>query len=358
MNSIALSPGVPVRLDLAPGAADPAKSHSDLRDVLAHGTAKRASPQTIACYRDTFRLLLRFMRERTGAEPTALPLAALDAEAVLAFLDHVERDRGCLVRSRNNRLAAIRSFFRLVAMRVPDSLGQVTRMMAIPVKRGDKRLVHYLSRDEVKALLAAPDRTAWSGRRDHALLLTLYNSGARVSEITALRREQVRLDPAGPCLDLHGKGRKQRVVPLWTETARVLRAWFRELGNQGSGVAFPSARGRALSRDGVDYLLRGAVAAAMAACPSLGTKKVSPHVLRHSTAMHLFQAGVGHGGDRALARARELGNDPRLCGGRPGHQGAGARQAGADAAGNACPLPPRRQASGLPRHPLIMPNRP
>ncbi len=119
--------------------------------LLAH---KRASPQTIACYRDTFRLLLRFMRERTGAEPAALPLAALDADAVLAFLDHLERDRGCTVRSRNNRLAAIRSFFRLVALRVPDSLGQVTRMMAIPTKRGDKRLVSYLTRDEVKALLA------------------------------------------------------------------------------------------------------------------------------------------------------------------------------------------------------------
>jgi integrase/recombinase XerD len=255
---------------------------------------KRASPETIACYRDTFRLLLRFMRQRTGAEPAALPLAALDADAVLAFLDHLERDRGCSVRSRNNRLAAIRSFFRLVALRVPDSLGQVTRVMAIPIKRCDKRLVNYLTRDEVKALLAAPDRTAWAGRRDHALLLTLYNSGARVSELTALRREQVRLDPAtGACLELHGKGRKERVVPLWTETTRVLRAWFRELDDQGSGsVAFPSARGHALSRDGVDHLLRRAVATAAPACPSLGTKKVSPHVLRHSTAMHLFQAGV------------------------------------------------------------------
>ena len=120
----------------------------------------------------------------------------------------------------------------------------------------------------------------------------MYNSGARVSEITALRREQVRLDPAGPCLELYGKGRKQRTVPLWVETARVLRAWFRELGDQGSSVAFLSARGQVLSRDGVDHLLRRVVAAAAAACPSLGAKKVSPHVLRHSTAMHLFQAGV------------------------------------------------------------------
>ena len=143
--------------------------------LLAH---KRVSPQTVACYRDTFRLLLRFMQKKTAVEPSALPLAALDADAVLAFLDHIERDRGCSVRSRNNRLAAVRSFFRVVALRVPDRLEQVTRVMAIPIKRGDKRLVHYLSRDEVKALLAAPDRTVWSGRRDHALLLTLYNTGA------------------------------------------------------------------------------------------------------------------------------------------------------------------------------------
>ena len=258
-------------------------------------THKRASPQTIACYRDTFRLLLRFMQRKTGTEPSALPLAALDADAVLAFLDHLERDRGCSVRSRNNRLAAIRSFFRVVSLRVPDRLGQVTQVMAIPIKRGDKWLVHYLSRDEVKALLAAPNRTVWSGRRDHALLLTLYNTGARVSEITALRREQVRLDSAGAHVELLGKGRKERVVPLWAETARVLRAWFRELGDDGNGVAFPGARGPALSRDGVDHLLHRAVATAVAACPSLGAKKVSPHVLRHSTAMHLFQAGVDMG---------------------------------------------------------------
>ena len=255
-------------------------------------THKRASAQTIACYRDTFRLLLRFMQSKTGTEPAALPLKALDADAVLAFLDHLERDRNCSVRSRNNRLAAIRSFFRVVSMRAPDRLGQVTQVMAIPIKRGDKRLVHYLSRDEVKALLAAPDRTVWCGRRDHALLLTMYNTGARVSEIIALRRDQVRLDSADAHVELLGKGRKERVVPLWSDTAQVLRAWFRELGNHGNGVVFPGVRGPALSRDGVDHLLRRAVATAVTACPSLGAKKVSPHVLRHSTAMHLFQAGV------------------------------------------------------------------
>ena len=244
-------------------------------------THKRASPQTIACYRDTFRLLLRFMQSKTGTEPSALPLAALDADAVLSFLDHLERDRGCSVRSRNNRLAAIRSFFRVVSLRVPDRLGQVTQVMAIPMKRGDKRLVHYLSRDEVKALLAAPDRTAWCGRRDHALLLTLYNTGARVSEIIALRREQVRLEAVDTHVELLGKGRKERGRAALGGHSQGARAWFRELGNDGNGVAFPGVRGPGLSRDGVDHLLRRAVAAAVAACPSLGSKKVSPHVLRH-----------------------------------------------------------------------------
>ena len=162
--------------------------------------------------------------------------------------------------------------------------------MAIPIKRGDKRLVHYLSRDEVKALLAAPDRTVWCGRRDHALL-TLYNAGPRVSEIIALRRDQVRLDSPDTHVELLGKGRKERVVPLWADTAQVLRAWFRELGNDGNGVAFPGVRGPELSRDGV-------TTCSAAPSPPLWRparaweKKVSRHVLRHSTAMHLFQAGV------------------------------------------------------------------
>jgi integrase/recombinase XerD len=195
------------------------------------------------------------------------------------------------VRSRNQRLAAIRSFFRLVALRAPDSVGLAAQILAIPVKRPDRRLVGYLSRDEVVALLAAPDRSTWLGRRDHALLMTLYNSGARVSEIIALRRDQVHVG-VGPHLALHGKGPKERVVPLWTETAGILRAWLQERGDRGGSVAFPNARGQPLSRDGVEYLLRQAVATAAQTCPSLKTKRVSPHVLRHTTAMHLLQAGV------------------------------------------------------------------
>lgn len=255
------------------------------------GQHKRASPQTIHSYRDTFRLLLGFMKERTGTAPAALRLETLNADAVLAFLDHLESQRGCSVRSRNQRLASIRSFFRLVALRAPESVGLAAQILAIPVKRADRKLVGYLSRDEMVALLAAPDRAVWSGRRDHALLLTLYNSGARVSEIIALRRDQVRVG-TGPHLELQGKGRKERVVPLWTETARILQAWFRELGDRVDAVVFPNARGQPLSRDGVDYLLRRAVSSAAQSCPSLKTKRVSPHVLRHTTAMHLLQAGV------------------------------------------------------------------
>src|SRR4029453_16470482 len=216
---------------------------------------KRLSPQTIVSCRDTFRLLLTFLREHTGVEPSALRIADVDAPAVLGFLDYLEQQRGNSVRSRNIRLAAIRSFFRLVALRDPDSLGIATRVLAIPIKREDKKLIGYLTRPEMQALLAAPDPATWGGRRDHALLLTLYNSGARVSEVIALKRTQVRFETS-TFVHLTGKGRKERTVPLWPDTAQVLKAWFREVGDQAGELAFPSARGRPLSRDGVDYLLK------------------------------------------------------------------------------------------------------
>jgi site-specific recombinase XerD len=195
------------------------------------------------------------------------------------------------VRSRNIRLAALRTFFRFVALRDPDSLGIVTRVLAIPVKRTDQKLIGYLTRPEIQAILAAPDRTTWVGRRNHALLVTLYNSGARVSEITALQQGQIRF-AEHTCLQLVGKGRKERTIPLWADTARLLRGWFHELGANAAHVAFPSARGTPLSRDGVEYLLKQTAQRAVAACPSLATKAISPHVIRHTTAMHLLQAGV------------------------------------------------------------------
>jgi integrase/recombinase XerD len=252
---------------------------------------KRVSPQTIASCRDTFRLLLTFVHETVGIEPSALCVPDLDAPTILAFLDHLEHHRGNAVRSRNIRLSALRTFFRFVALRDPESVTIATRVLAIPRKREDKKLIGYLTRDEMEALLAAPDRSHWGGRRDHALLLTMYNSGARVSEITALHRAQVCFG-ATTFLDLHGKGRKERTVPLWPQTSRVLQAWFREENAAADQIAFPNARGKPLSRHGVMYLLQQVVHVATAACPSLHTKTVSPHVIRHTTAMHLLQAGV------------------------------------------------------------------
>jgi len=295
---------------------------------------KRASPQTISAYRDTFRLLLAFLSQRAGREPAALRLADFDAPAILAFLDHLEQDRQNTPRSRNARLAAIRSFGRYVALREPASLALVARVHAIPRKRADRRLLGYLTRAEMDACLAAPDRARWAGRRDHALLLTLYNSGARVSELAALRRSEV-VFGASSAIQLHGKGRKDRVIPLWPRTARVLQAWFRELGGPADSVAFPNARGGSLTRHGIAYLLRRVLARAQRACPSLATKQVSPHVVRHSIAMHLLQAGVapavialwlGHESvetthmyveadltmkERALARLPPAGSGPR-----------------------------------------------
>jgi site-specific recombinase XerD len=231
------------------------------------------------------------LRDQTGVEPSALRLTDVDAPAVLSFLTYLEQQRGNSVRSRNIRLSAIRSFFRLVALRDPDSLGIVTRVLAIPMKRADRKLIGYLTRAEIHALLAAPERSKWGGRRDHAFLLTLYNSGARVSEITTLKRQQVCFGTS-TFLQLTGKGRKERTVPLWPETARVLKTWFEELGDDAGPMAFPNARGKALSREGADYLLKQAVQRAIAACPSLANKNITPHVIRHSTAMHLLQAGV------------------------------------------------------------------
>ena len=252
---------------------------------------KQASPETVASYRDTFRLLLQFVRSTRGVEPSSLHLGDLDAPLILAFLDHLEKQRKNSVRSRNLRLAAVRSFFRLVTLRDPASISIAQRVLAIPVKREDKRLIGYLTRPEVDALLAAPDRSHWLGRRDHALLLTMYNSGARVSELVALKRDQASLGTTS-CLHLHGKGRKERSVPLWPQTARTLRAWFGEHARPGSAPAFTNARGTMLSRDGVDYILKKSVRLASVHCSSLKSKTVSCHVIRHSTAMHLLQAGV------------------------------------------------------------------
>lgn len=258
-------------------------------DYLLH--QKQVSPETIGAYRDTLRLLLRFVHTHQQVTPDQVTLDHLNVPALLAFLDHLETDRHNSSRSRNARLAALRSFFRFVAFRCPDRLDLATRILTIPRKKTTRRVVPCLCRDEVDALITTCDRRTWGGRRDHALFLTLYNTGARVSEVIGLARAHVRFG-ASTVVQLHGKGRKERAVPLWARTGRVLRAWFDELGTTQPDLAFPNAQGTRLTRHGVAYLLRDLAARAQTTCPTLATKSVSPHVIRHSTALHLLQAGV------------------------------------------------------------------
>src|SRR5271166_4702172 len=244
---------------------------------------KRASARTVKSYRDTFRLLLRFLQQTTGKAPSALHTLDLDAPVILSFLDHLECQRNNQPQSRNVRLAAVRSFFRMAAIRDPGSVGVATRVLAIPVKRTDKRLLGYLTRQEMDALLGAHELSQWAGRRDHALLLTLYNTGARVSEMTGLQKTQVHFGTK-TFVQFKGKGRKERAVPLWSSTSRTLRTWFEELDSDPryhASTAFPNARGMALSRDGVDYILQHAVERSVTACPSLANKHVTPHLIRH-----------------------------------------------------------------------------
>jgi integrase/recombinase XerD len=250
---------------------------------------KHVSPQTIASYRDTFRLLLQYAHKQLKKEPAVLKVTALEAPVILSFLDSLEQVRHNSIRSRNIRLAAIRSFFRWLTVGNQELVGMATRILAIPVKRTDRRLIHPLTREEIDALLAAPDQSHWRGRRDCALMLTLYNTGARVSEITALRRDQFEFGPS-TFVHLLGKGRKHRDIPLWPKTGKVLKAWFREQSVAATPLAFPSARGQRLSRNGVDYILKQAVAGAN--CPSLKDKRIHPHAIRHTTGSHLLQSGV------------------------------------------------------------------
>jgi integrase/recombinase XerD len=252
---------------------------------------RNVSPRTVASYRDTFRLLLRYAEEHLKKHPTQLVLSDLDAALVSSFLEYVEKIRGNSPRSRNLRLAAIRAFMRYGASRNPACLATIERVLAIPNKRFCRPLLGFLSRLEMEAILAAPDRSTWSGRRDHVMLATFYNTGARVSELTGLRVQDVKLD-RDPAVHLHGKGRKQRAVPLWKRTALVLGQWLRQNSPHPLAPVFPNRLGNPLSRSGVEHRLRLAVRQAATRCPSLVDRKVSPHTLRHTTAMHLLQSGV------------------------------------------------------------------
>jgi integrase/recombinase XerD len=241
---------------------------------------RQASAHTIAAYRDALRLLLCYAAARTGRQPSQLDLADLDAPLIAGFLDHLERDRGNSVRTRNVRLAAIHSLFRFAALTHPEHAESIARVLAIPPKRFDRAMITYLTEPEIEALLAAPDPATWTGRRDHAMLLLAVQTGLRISELTGLTGHDLHLGAAAHVV-CHGKGRKDRITPLTTGTVAVLRNWLSE--HDPTAPLFPTRRGRRLSRDAVEHRIAYYNSIAAASCPSLRAKTVTAHVLRHTT---------------------------------------------------------------------------
>jgi site-specific recombinase XerD len=256
---------------------------------------RQASPHTVGSYRDTFRQLLKYTQQRLHKTPSHLTFEQIDASLIVGFLDHLEKNHGLSVRSRNLRLTAIHSFFRYAALEAPDHSAQIQRVLAIPSKRFTRTLVRFLSRPEVDALLAAPNRGTWSGRRDHAFILMAAQTGLRLSEMTGLQRQDILLG-TGAHVRVIGKGRKERCTPLAKPTVSVLKAWLQEAQRGSQQTVFPNARGKRLTVHGVQYMLSKHSAAASEVCPSLKQKRVTVHVLRHTVAMDLLQEGV----DRAV----------------------------------------------------------
>jgi site-specific recombinase XerD len=252
---------------------------------------RQASPRTVTSYRNTFRLLLRFMQQRTGKPPSSLDWDDLSAEAICAFLDHLETDRGNSARSRNARLAALRSLFRYAALRHPEHAQLIGQVLAIPQKRFDRAPVSYLTPAETDALLTAPDPGRWEGRRDRTLLTLAAQAGLRLSELTGLNGADVQLGAAAH-VRCTGKGRKQRCVPLTSATTAMLRAWQRERAGHPDEPLFPTRTGRRLSDDAVERRVALHSQHAARHCPSLAGKNVTPHTLRHTAAMSLLHAGV------------------------------------------------------------------
>ncbi|TKB23084.1 integrase [Desulfopila sp. IMCC35006] len=254
---------------------------------------RQASPHTIASYRDTFRLLLEFAYQRLRKPPSKLAFDDLTEPFVGAFLDHIQSDRLNSTRTRNLRLTAIRSFFHYAAFQEPSRSAHIQRVLAIPTKRQDRPLIDFLTHPEIEALLTAPDKTTWTGRRDQALLVLAIQTGLRLSELIGIRRRDIVLS-SGAHVRCYGKGRKERCTPLTKQTVAIMKIWLEELAGANNDVVFPNARGTQLSSDGVQYLLAKHVTTARETCPSLKDKRVSPHVLRHTAAMELLQAGVDH----------------------------------------------------------------
>jgi integrase/recombinase XerD len=248
-----------------------------------------ASPNTIAAYRDSFRLLLAFVHQQTGKAPAKLALDDLDAARITAFLAHLENERGNSVRTRNaRRLTAIHSFFHYAALKAPECAELIARVLAIPDKRFDTTLINYLTEPEIDALLKSPDRSTWTGRRDHALLLLAVQTGLRASELASLRCQDLQLDNGW--VRCEGKGRKERCTPISRLARQVLRIWLRELHGQPDSPLFPSRSGRHLTRGAIWRLVVKHAATARQRCPSLQTKNITPHVLRHTAAMRLLRA--------------------------------------------------------------------
>lgn len=252
---------------------------------------KNVSQATIAAYRDSFRLLLCYAEQQLGKAPSRLTLSDFNANLVLAFLDFLESDRKNSIRSRNARLAAVHSFARYACLQCPQAINILQQILAIPMKRFEKRLVSCLSRDEMQALLSAPNPNTLCGFRDRLLLAILYNTGARVSEAIGIRVSDVNLD-GSPCIRLRGKGRKQRTIPIWKNTASDIRSWIKSQSLKPDQPLLPNRDGTAMTRSNVSERLAIAVSKATMQCPQLKRHHITPHSIRHATALHLLQSGI------------------------------------------------------------------
>jgi integrase/recombinase XerD len=318
-------------------------------------TQRNASPQTIAAYRDTFKLLLGFAHEQTGKRPFQLDIEDLDAPLIGAFLAHLEQARGNSPRTRNARLGAIHSFYRFAALEHPEHAATIARVMAIPTKRHERNTVCYLDLDEITALLAAPDRSTWLGRRDHALLMILIQTGVRVSELVGLRVRDVHLG-TGAHIRVTGKGRKKRATTLTGETVAILRAWLTERRGQPDEPLFPTRQGRPLSRYTVGVAVLKARRRGSRHLPIADGQAGHPaHAPAHQRDAAQGQ-GCRHRHDRAVARPRKHPDHPHLRTRRPEAQGAGDR-AHRTARGETRQIPTLRHAARVPRQPLTMLNR-
>jgi len=252
---------------------------------------RNLSGQTVASYRDTFRLLLKYDSERLKKVPASLCLEDIDRSLVLGFLGYLETQRKNCIRTRNLRLAAIRSFMNYVSYRETVSLPAIQSVLSIPMKRFERPLLGFLSLEEMQAILNAPDASAWSGRRDRVMFKVFHNTGARASEVIGMRIEDLQLERSASVI-IRGKGRKMRLMPLWKTTAKMLRGWLKEIDTKPHAPVFPNRAGGPLSLSGVEYRLRVAVAQAVNVCPALKKRSISPHTLRHTTAMHFLQSGT------------------------------------------------------------------